>query len=173
MAGDFRFEGRMEPMIARVAEILLGVVFLISGGLKAWAPAQFYESIEGYQILPSVVALGLAYYLPYLEIVVGLGLVARVKALECAWIVSGLVGIFLMALASAWFRGLDVECGCFGSTSAGVGLWEPIVRDVALAGVALYVVRARLRDETNPKAENLTTEDTEGTEIEVPRQGKL
>jgi len=131
-------------MMARVTEIVLGAVFLISGSLKAWAPAQFYGTIEGYQMLSAVLALLLAYYLPYLEIVVGLGLVAGVKALESACIVSGLVVVFLLALTSAWSRGLDVECGCFGSASAAAGMWEPILRDVVLLSAALYVVRTRL-----------------------------
>lgn len=130
-------------MIVRLAEILLGAVFLISGGLKAWAPAQFYGTIEGYQMLPAVIAFGMAYYLPYLEIVAGLGLVAGVKTLECAYVVSGLVGIFLVALVSAWVRGLDIECGCFGPTGAAAGLWEPVARDVALGFAALYVVYVR------------------------------
>ncbi len=99
--------------------------------------------IEGNQMLPAVLALALAFYLPYLEIAVGLGLVSGVKALECAWIVWGLMGVFLVALASAWARGLDIECGCFGSASAATGLWEPVLRDLALWVVALYVVRIR------------------------------
>jgi len=137
-------EERGGAMIVRVAEIVVGAVFLISGGLKAWNPSLFYGSIEGYQILPAIPALLLAYYLPYLEIVLGLGLVAGVKVLECASLTVGLLVVFLAALVSVWLRGIDIECGCFGSGSAASGLWEPILRDGFLFLVMLYVIRARV-----------------------------
>jgi hypothetical protein len=133
--------------MARITEFLLGAVFLVSGALKAWAPAHFYQSIEGFQILPAFIALGLAYYLPYLEILVGLGLVAAIKPQECACVVAVLLGGFMVALVSAWARGLNVECGCFGISSPSAALWEPLLRDAVLGVAALHVVWKRLREE--------------------------
>ena len=53
--------------------------------------------------------------------------------------------IFIIAIAQAWARGLNIDCGCFG----GGGTIEPgqtqylqeIIRDVGLVLLAWYLVR--------------------------------
>lgn len=132
-------------MIVRIIEVLLGGMFLVSGALKAWDPASFYRSIEDFQVMPAVLALWMAYYLPYLEILVGLGLVLAIKPRECAVVVSGLLAVFILALISAWARGLNIECGCFGSANSVGGLWEPLLRDGVLAVAAAYVIKRRFQ----------------------------
>lgn len=137
-------------MILRIIEILLGGMFLVSGALKAWDPASFYRSIEGFQILPAVHALGMAYYLPYLEMLVGLGMVIAIKPRECAVVVAALLGFFIVALISAWARELNIECGCFGSANPVTGLWEPLLRDGVLAVATAYVIKRRFQADCMP-----------------------
>jgi uncharacterized membrane protein YphA (DoxX/SURF4 family) len=122
------------------ARLILATVFIGAGALKLRDPLAFANDVANYQLGPALAPL-LAAALPALEIVVGLALLVlgapwRRAAALCA---AALMGMFTVAAGSAFARGLDVTCGCFGSASGAVG-WLTLVRDVALLGAAVLVV---------------------------------
>lgn len=80
-------------------------------------PVQFAHDIDHYNILPWTVGVGLAFYLPWLEISCGLALIFRVFYQGALSILTALVVIFLVATIAAKARGLDITCGCFGHAS--------------------------------------------------------
>jgi hypothetical protein len=45
-----------------------------------------------------------------------------------------------LALASAWFRGLDIDCGCFGHAITSTSLPLALARSFTLGLVALYLL---------------------------------
>jgi hypothetical protein len=53
--------------------------------------------------------------------------------------------IFIVAIASAWARGLTIDCGCFGGggqvAANETKYLQEIVRDAGLLGLALFIVR--------------------------------
>jgi putative oxidoreductase len=116
----------------------LAAVFLYAGTAKALTPHRFAVDIESYRIAPVWAALALAYYLPWLEIACGLGLLARRTAPGATLIAGTLMSAFMLALLSAWGRGLEIRCGCFGAGEASASdypWW--LLRDLALlAGCA-------------------------------------
>jgi uncharacterized membrane protein YphA (DoxX/SURF4 family) len=82
--------------------------------------------------------------LPILEILVGaclvLGLLTRVVALVSAVMLAA----FIIGIASAWARGLQIECGCFGGAGPAVNAtakypWD-IARDVGLFALSAWLV---------------------------------
>ena len=74
----------------------------------------------------------MALYLPWLEIACGVALIVGWLSAGALTILSFMLLVFIAALLSAWWRVLDLNCGCFGkSTEDGDYLW-PIVRDLAL-----------------------------------------
>lgn len=122
-----------------VARVVIAGVFLYAGAVKALDPAGFVSDINGYRLLPYRMAVITAVYLPWLEIVCGVLLLGRRFCYHGALVVlSCLLSGFTIALASAWFRGLDVTCGCFG-TGGGHTKWGwSITRNLLL--LALIVV---------------------------------
>ena len=88
------------------------------------------------------------YGLPVLELAIGalllLGLFTRVSA-----VVAGLLMVaFIIGIASAWARGLSIDCGCFGNggTIAASQTQYPqeIARDIGLFACAAWLaVRPR------------------------------
>ena len=42
----------------------------------------------------------------------------KVRAREAALLATGLMGVFTVAVIAALARGLDIECGCFGTADA-------------------------------------------------------
>src|SRR5438094_2548109 len=101
----------------RTLDLVIAAVFIYAGVLKAIDPVQFAHDIDHYKILPWTIAVGLAFYLPWLEISCGLALIFRFFYRGALSILTGLVVVFLFATIAAKVRGLDITCGCFGHAS--------------------------------------------------------
>jgi hypothetical protein len=104
-------------MVWRAVDIIIGGLFIWAGALKALDPTAFANDIDNYKILPWFISIRLAFYLPWLEVVCGLALVARRLYLGGLSILTALVLIFIAATVAAKVRGLDITCGCFGHVS--------------------------------------------------------
>lgn len=137
-------EGRLEKMgkvkhiSFLLARILLAGIFVYASIHKIVHPDEFYVVIMNYQILPQYGAYALAYLLPVLEMSVGLALLSRKFLYPSLVIVSGMLLIFISAIASAWLRGLDISCGCFGEGNSGE-YFEVIVRDIFLLLLCMII----------------------------------
>jgi len=95
--------------------LLLGGVFLYAGFLKMRDPLAFADSIASFRILPNSIINLLALGLPPLEMSVGAMLVIGWRIRLASFAVLLLSMIFALALGQALIRGLEVDCGCFGS----------------------------------------------------------
>ena len=138
----------------RIVNFIVGGVFVYAGALKALDPIGFASDIDNYKILPWTISVGLAFYLPWLEILCGLALIARRLYLGGLSILTALVSIFMIATIAAKIRGLDITCGCFGHASKNWNFSGHLALDLALlAGLlALYVKSAsgnRLQNASN------------------------
>lgn len=101
----------------RLLRLIIGVAFVYAGVVKALSPIRFTSDIHNYRLLPWSMAVALAFYLPWLEILCGLAvLLGRLYRAAIALLV-GLTIIFIVASASARIRGIDISCGCFGHLS--------------------------------------------------------
>jgi len=121
----------------------LAAVWLISGWLKAVDPLQTVVAVRAYQLLPEAVVTPFANVLPFAEI--GLGLLLAGVGVRATALVSALVlGVFLVGVASAWARGLSIDCGCFGGGGAakvGAGDYlRELARDVGFLLLAVWLV---------------------------------
>ena len=133
---------------ASLTSWLIGVVFIYAGVLKAMDPAAFAEAILNYRIIGISFAWPLALLLPWLEIVAGLALLLPGWRRSGACVLTGLTLAFVVALVSAIWRGLDINCGCFGEAD-GSPAHLAIVRNVLiLAGLWLIL---RLTDRPSAK----------------------
>ena len=119
--------------------LLLGGIFLYAGSLKAWRPSQFAQDIFSYEILPYSVAAALAVYLPWLEILAGVGLFVSRMRWGALAVLQWLLVVFMLALGWAWFRGLDISCGCFGSGDEPANFPLLMGRDVGLLLAAIFL----------------------------------
>src|SRR5450631_2051825 len=105
----------LKPTLGLIARLLIGGILCYSGFSKAVGPsAEFAATILNYHLVPSFVATGVAYVLPWMELYIGTMLVLGFKVSWSARLAQGLFGLFVMVLLSALLRGLDIEsCGCF------------------------------------------------------------
>ena len=101
-------------MLSWLFRITLAIIFIWAGIEKLLRPNEFFEAVENYQIIHGKLALFVAYMLPPLEITCGLALLTR-RYMHAGLILAALmIVVFIIAIFSAWMRGLDINCGCFG-----------------------------------------------------------
>ncbi len=125
------------------ARLVVGGVWIVAGALKVPDPGSSVQAVRAYRLLPEAVVPTVGQLLPVVEVVVGLalvvGLLTRTMAVESAVLFVA----FIIGIASAWARGLTIDCGCFGGggydpDAAEKYPWE-IARDVALLAGSLFV----------------------------------
>ena len=106
------------PVLIRLAGIGIGLVFLAAAIAKLADPGALAQQIRHYRLIPPAATPMLAIVLPGIELIAGLSLVVRVRPRSGAWVACGALLVFTVAVASAMARGLNFECGCFGSLAA-------------------------------------------------------
>jgi len=112
----------MKGWFSWILVVLLAALFLYAGISKIPDPVAFARDIEAYRLLPGQASLAVALWLPWLEVLAALALVWP------AWRAAGrqllllLLTVFQILLLVTWFRGLDIECGCFGGGGSSVPL---------------------------------------------------
>ena len=127
--------------------IVLAAVFVYAGTVKALDPAAFADAIDGYRLLPYPAGAALALILPWIEMAGGLGVLWTRTRLGALSLLFSLCLIFGAAVASAWIRGLDITCGCFGEGASGAAaLRASLLRSTLLAllsGALLWMEETR------------------------------
>ena len=140
----------MKEWFGTLARLVVGGVWLAAGLLKVSDGAESVRAVRAYRILPESIVPTVGHALPALEIVVGLALIAGALTRGVA-VVSALLQIaFIVGVASAWARGLQIDCGCFGGGGFDADAtskypWE-IARDTGLLILSSWLVwRPRTR----------------------------
>ncbi len=123
-----------------VGRLVVAGVFIWAGAQKARNPQFFALDLEAYRLLPAVVILPIAYYLPWLEIAVGLSLLVPALRRAALGLSIVLLLVFILMLSIAWMRGLSINCGCFGACgSAATDFALAIARNVGLIAIAVWL----------------------------------
>jgi len=130
--------------ISTVMRVGLAGVLLWSGGAKVSEPRQAVMAVQAYEILPTSVGEFVGYALPLFELALGLALLLGVATRISAVVAGALMTAFVVGVASAWARGLSIDCGCFGGGGAvaeGEANYLPVLlRDAGFAAMAAWLV---------------------------------
>jgi len=97
---------------------VLGLLFLYAGLEKLSDPNEFAQAIDGYQMVPLAWAGWLALLIPSAEVVMGISLVLGPGSRAASLLAGLTLLVFSFGIAQAMVRGINVECGCFGSATA-------------------------------------------------------
>lgn len=121
--------------------IVVGFVFIFAAFSKAADAEGFAQAISNYKLLPNFLINILAITLPWIELSTGLLLVFGISTKENSAILSGLLIIFILAIVISLARGLDIECGCFGTIDGSkVGL-KKILENIGLLILSLILIK--------------------------------
>ncbi len=126
--------------IALAARVALAAIFAFAAIPKLGDAAAFARDIDNYHVLPVEWAATAAVMMPPLELVVALALLVGFHARGAALLSAGMLLVFAGAMAQAIARGIDLDCGCFGSALAmEVSGWS-ITRNLVLASLSLPIL---------------------------------
>lgn len=124
----------------------LAAVWVAAGIVKTQDRLLAIQSVESYQILSPSLARLVGVWIGPLEIILGLlilfGVFLRFSALVSAIVLA----IYIVGIASAWARGLTIDCGCFsaGGYNPDVTGWTytaDILRDLGYIVMSLWTVK--------------------------------
>jgi uncharacterized membrane protein YphA (DoxX/SURF4 family) len=130
--------------LALLARLALAGVWLYAGASKIGDLAASGRAVAAYRLLPHDVAVAVGAALPFVELALGALLLIGFATRVSASVSAGLLTVFSFGIASAWARGLRIDCGCFGGggeLAAGRSPtygWE-LARDLALIAVAVFL----------------------------------
>ncbi len=128
----------------RFCQIGIGLLFAAAALAKLGDLHSFQEEIHNFKILPVAVENLAAMTLPWIELVAALALILGIRARSGALVAASLMAVFLVAVVVAMARGLDIECGCFGTADGTrVGLLKLLENSGMLALAAVGSLRSR------------------------------
>jgi uncharacterized membrane protein YphA (DoxX/SURF4 family) len=132
--------------VSLAARLILGIVLIWAGAAKVSNLAGSVMATAAYQMLPYEANVIIGNALPFCEIALGLALVIGLFTRVMGALGGLLMLAFVIAIASAWARGLSIDCGCFGdggpidpAEAAAKYPWE-ILRDIGLMACGGWLV---------------------------------
>jgi uncharacterized membrane protein YphA (DoxX/SURF4 family) len=135
----------------RAARFVLGAILCAAGVMKLTVAWEFSESIANYRMLPAQLNQILGVVLPWWELGAGLLLLLGLWVRASALLSLALFGAFGAAVSMALARGLDIDCGCFGTGASGRVGFRTLVVDLMGLGLSLFVLRMAGKEAGEPR----------------------
>jgi putative oxidoreductase len=131
--------------LAWIARIAIGLMLLVAGLSKIGAEQTFATQIHHFRLVPLGLENLLAMTLPWIEIAAALAILLGIHPRAGSAVGAALLAVFLVAVAAALARGLDIECGCFGTGDGSrVGL-SKLLQNLGLLAIAMVGCRRSRR----------------------------
>ncbi|MHC4744521.1 MAG: MauE/DoxX family redox-associated membrane protein [Planctomycetota bacterium] len=146
-----KFSRSLRPQLLRgfifVVRVGLGCLFLWSSLPKIRQPYDFLSDVYNYELVGPKLGLMVAMVLPWLELLVGICLIGGIFVGGALLLSVAMAGVFTFAVASALYRGLDISCGCFSTSSDGTISYATLIRTciMLLFSAAAYISAVFLR----------------------------
>lgn len=123
--------------VVRTAQVVLGVLLGWAALAKLGDIPGLARDVHNFRLLPVAAEHLLAIVLPWIELTAALALVVGIRSRAGAVVATSLMVVLTTAVAIAMARGLNFECGCFGSAGATrVGVAK-LLENLALLAIAL------------------------------------
>lgn len=137
-----------KALILWIIRLAVGGIFIWAGLLKVVDPLDFAQDIANYRVFSRDLSFLIAIVLPWLEILCGVLVIIGVFRAPSSLLLSGLLSLFLILITATLIRGLDVDCGCFGSIGRHVDL-RLLVTDIVLLYLTLNIFADTLERRKN------------------------
>jgi uncharacterized membrane protein YphA (DoxX/SURF4 family) len=141
----------LERLTLIVLRCAIGGVFVWASIDKIVHPQQFARAVSNYHLLPGAAVPLFALVLPWVELLSGLLVLLGQWQRAASLVVASLLLVFIAAVGISIWRGLDIHCGCFDTSSGrriGVKL---LVEDLLLLGGAAFLA-LKSKDEVGTSA---------------------
>ena len=128
------------PLLALILRLYLAGIFIYASLHKINFPAEFADNIAGYLIVPYWLVNPLAVFMPWLELVCGLFLLAGVRVRAASLLIGGMLIMFTLAVIVALVQDTPIGCGCFQSVGEAISWWT-VLRDLVWLAMSAHIYR--------------------------------
>lgn len=157
LAGGRARTSAWRPLSSLVARLTLAGVFALAALPKIQNPTEFAVSVAAFRVLPEALVPWTALLLPWLELVIAIGLLTPWLKQASAWLIACLLASFIVLHGTAWARGLDISCGCFGLTESSPAYIWLILRNFGLLAMVWLVLKFPTSSELKRRLTNAKT----------------
>ncbi len=121
------------PYLILVLRIAFAGIFLFAAYSKIVDPAAFAKNVNNFHILPGGFVNVFALTLPWVEALVGFGLLFGIWGRASAWLTALMLVMFTVAIFVAIANGVNINCGCFTQNpEVKSSLTFDVVRDIVM-----------------------------------------
>lgn len=104
----------VQPWITLVVRVAAGVIMIWAGIAKMIDIPAAIRAVRAYRLLPEAVVPFTGTVLPFIEIALGVFLVAGLLTRWSAYVYLVMLAAYVAGTVWAWAHGLEIDCGCFG-----------------------------------------------------------
>jgi len=123
-----------------IFRLILGFVFIYSGIEKIINPTGFSEAVSNYKLLPDIFINFFAIILPWIELIAGLLLLFGIAVRENSLIINSLLIVFIAAITIGLIRGLNIDCGCFGTSGGAKIGFTKLLENIILLLLGIFLM---------------------------------
>ncbi len=127
---------RARRAAGHAARVILGLIFVMAGLLKAIDPAEFARQMAGYGLIGAGASRLASPLLIALELTLGIALLVGFRPRPSAIVAAALLALFIAIEAHGISQGRTEACGCFGAYVQRTP-GQVIVEDLIFIGLAL------------------------------------
>jgi uncharacterized membrane protein YphA (DoxX/SURF4 family) len=128
----------MRRALLIVARLALAAIFLWAGIAKLREPWMLFAmQLDSMHVFPDASITFFARTMPWIEVVLGVLLIAGIQMRYVASAATALLVVFFAVVTILYLRGFQGDCGCFGPGEQ-LGP-KTLVRDAALVLLAMWV----------------------------------
>ena len=113
MGARKRFSAAL-PWISLLVRVAAGVIMVWAGIAKLLDVDASVRAVRAYKLLPEAVVPLVGNVLPFIEVGLGVLLIAGVMTRTMAIIYLIMLAVYVSGTIWAWAHGLQIDCGCFG-----------------------------------------------------------
>tara|TARA_Y100001970_G_C13633312_1_gene555233 strand:- start:1 stop:447 length:447 start_codon:yes stop_codon:yes gene_type:complete len=127
------------------SRLVLALVFIIASISKILDPLSFSNIIDNYHVTPISINNMVALFLPWVELFIGLGFLFDIYTETCSKLSIALLIWFIFILSLAYYRGININCGCFSvdqGSSSSSDILNRIFQDIVFL-VLSFIVKIR------------------------------
>ena len=135
----------MLDVISFIARFGMAWVWIEAGVHKLGKTLDMTQAIKGYGIFTPEWAGYLATVIGPLEVIGGVLLLLGLFLRRSSIVATIVLLLFMVGIAQAWARGLDIDCGCFGydaqNPDRGMDYAKTLLRDAAYLFFTVWTIR--------------------------------
>lgn len=122
------------------SRFIIAFVFIFAALEKISDPAAFSEAIVNYRIFPYYSVSMIALVVPWIELISGILLLFGISTLENSYILGSMLLFFIIIIAISMIRGLNIDCGCFGTHHAQAAGLSKILENSIMLLLTLHII---------------------------------